>query len=74
MRKWIEKWAYAFGFFIKEYEKNYESSMGVLIMFLSVKMSYSSWLVVLNSEIMAPWGPAWNQCFVLGGMVCWWPG
>lgn len=43
-------------------------------MFLSVKMSCSSWLVVLNSEIMAPWGPAWNQCFVLGGMVCWWPG
>ena len=35
----------------------------------SVKTSYSSRLCVENSETMAPSGE-WNQCFVIGGIVC----
>ena len=40
----------------------------------SVKMSSSSRLSVENSETTAPPGPAWNQCLVPGGIVCWSPG
>jgi branched-subunit amino acid ABC-type transport system permease component len=40
----------------------------------SVNTSLSSRLVLENSETMAPSGPAWNQCRVLGGMVYCSPG
>lgn len=45
------------------------SITGSRLIFVSVKISYSSKLGVLNSEITAPSGPAWNQCFVSGTIV-----
>lgn len=40
----------------------------------SVKRSASSRLVLENSEMTAPSGPAWNQCRVSGGIVYCSPG
>jgi len=50
------------------------SIVGVRTMRGSVKRSSSSRLVLLNSEMIAPCSPAWNQCRVPGGIVCWSPG
>src|SRR5450756_399722 len=47
---------------------------GILLMRGSVKTSFSSVLVLENSEMTAPSEPDWNQWRVFGGMVYWWPG
>ena len=53
----------------QEWNPESYSITGSRLMFISVKISYSSKLGVLNSDITAPSGPAWNQCLVSGCIV-----
>lgn len=51
-------------------ELKFDATTVVRAMSGSVKTSRSSRLCVENSETIAPSGPAWNQCSVLGGTPC----